>query len=219
MMQGSENKFNTISVESLSTTNAPNISKALVQLENNTNHELNESHNENDLTQISNNNKSSTIDLQPSSKVDFPIISSVLSPSDAAAIFSESIAKDQFHDYHRGSMEFEVESCSKCHSRDSESPSEIDFEIPFDENTSNQTEEPMNELATRIQTMGLEDRANIHELGSIAKTLKHIQGRRPSAEYKQSDLLPIIDEENFSKRVLPESEKENQPPNKRQKFE
>lgn len=133
MKQDSKNKSNTISGESLSTTNAPDISnKALEQFENNTNHELNEGHHENDLTQISNKYESSTVDVQPSSKVDSAIKSSILSPSDAAAIFSEIIEKDQFHDYRRGRMEFEVESCSEFHSTDSKSPSDTDFGIPFD---------------------------------------------------------------------------------------
>lgn len=151
-------------------------------------------------TKISNDkDKSATVDGE----------SNFTSKTPTASITMEVITKAPLLEYRDVNIDDEKESCSESNSivLESSSDNNLDHEIPFDENVSKQTKETMNEIRTDMQNMGLHDHEKNYDI-LYALSLKSIRGRRPSED---ANIMPIIDEDS--------SEKENEPPNKRQKFE
>lgn len=157
-------------------------------------------------TQISNDNdKSTTVDGE-----------SNFTSNALTSIATEGSTKTALHEYRDVNIYDQTESLSDCDSTilESSSDTDFDYEKPLEENISNQTEETMNRMLSKMENVGLDSHENKHEISLIAMSLKRIPGRRPSTE---ANNMPTIHEDSEQKQQH-ESEKENQPPNKRQKL-
>lgn len=180
--------------------------KADESLKSGTNFELNEGHQENNPMQISNDESTS-----------------VSNSTDDAPTTSNSLTvykKNPFHEYRDKNIYDQIELSSECSSTATKSSdTDADYESPFEKNTSNQSKESIVNAIHNMCLFSRElSRENINEISAIAMPLRSIQGRRPSAEFRESNAMKTIDEEDSKKNEKHKLNEENQPPNKRQKF-